>query len=243
VAHQTYILIHGAWLGKFCWAEVTPRLEALGNHILTIDLPAHGDDSTLPENTSLDGYRDAVLELMGDRTDVILVGHSMAGVVISAVAEAVPDRLKALVYLSAYLPRSGESLYQLSSEDSESRVGQYWRQEHPEQYSPAWVAAEGIVEVFGADCPPHYQALLVNRHRPEPVPPLATPVTLSEENYGRVPRYYIETLDDHTVSHLLQTRMLDRVSVRQRFQLPSSHCPFFSMPDRMVDCLTKLEID
>jgi pimeloyl-ACP methyl ester carboxylesterase len=241
VANNTYLLIHGSWLGQFCWAEVITRLESLGNTTIVLDLPAHGDDSTLPEHVSLDSYRDAVIAAIGDRIDIILVGHSMAGVVISAVAEAIPDRLKALVYLCAYLPRSGESLYQLSSEDQESLVGSYWRQEHPEQYSPAWVAREGIVEVFGADCPSHYQDLLLNRHRPEPVPPLATPITLSEARYGSVPRYYIETLADHAVSHQLQTLMLSRVSVRQRFQLPSSHCPFFSMPDRLVDCLTKLE--
>jgi pimeloyl-ACP methyl ester carboxylesterase len=238
---KTYVLIHGSWLGKFCWTEVVPILEKLGHTALTIDLPAHGEDGTPSENASLDGYRDAVIAAIGDRTDVILVGHSMAGVVISAVAEAIPDRLKSLVYLCAYLPRSGESLYQLTSEDQESLVGQYWRQAHPEQYSPAWVATEGIVETFGADCPPQYQDVLVKRHRPEPVPPLATPVTLTETRYGSVPRDYIETLADHAVSHQLQTLMLSRVSVRQRFQLPSSHCPFFSMPDRLVDCLTQLK--
>jgi pimeloyl-ACP methyl ester carboxylesterase len=241
MANNTYVLIHGAWLGKFCWQEVIPMLQSAGHTALALDLPGHGDDGTLPENTSLDGYHDAVIEVIGDRTDVILVGHSMAGVVISAVAEAIPDRIKALVYLSAYLPRSGENLYQLSSEDRGSMVGQYWRQENPEKYSPAWVATEGIVEVFGADCPPHYQDLLVKRHRPEPVPPLSTPVTLTAQRCGSVPRYYIETLADNTVSHQLQTLMLSRVNVKKSFQLPSSHCPFFSMPDRLVDCLTKLE--
>jgi pimeloyl-ACP methyl ester carboxylesterase len=228
---KTYVLIHGSWLGKFCWTEVVPMLEKLGHTALTIDLPAHGEDGTPSENASLDGYRDAVIAAIGDRTDVILVGHSMAGVVISAVAEAIPDRLKSLVYLCAYLPRSGESLYQLTSEDQESLVGQYWRQAHPEQYSPAWVTTEGIVETFGADCPPQYQDVLVKRHRPEPVPPLATPVTLTETRYGSVPRDYIETLADHAVSHQLQTLMLSRVSVRQRFQLPSSHCPFLALPE------------
>jgi pimeloyl-ACP methyl ester carboxylesterase len=238
MTNNTYALVHGSWLGKFCWAKVVPMLETQGHTVLTLDLPAHGDDATPPENTSLESYRDAVLKVIGDRNDVILVGHSMAGVVISAVAEAIPDRIRSLVYLCAYLPRSGESLYQISSEDKDSLVGKYWRQEHPEQYSPAWVAPERIVEVFGADCPPHDQELLVNRHRPEPVPPLATPVTLTAERYGRVPRDYIETLQDRTVSHQLQTLMLSRVSVRQRFQLSSSHCPFFSMPDQLVNCLT-----
>ncbi len=240
MAKEIYVLVHGAWMGKFCWAEVVPRLEALGNTVLTVDLPAHGDDPTPLENASSEGYRDAVLALIGDRDNITLVGHSMAGMVISAVAEAIPAQLKALVYLCAYLPRNGESLYQLSMEDKQSLAGKFWRQEHPENYSPAWIASDGIVEVFGADCPPQYQELLMKRHRPEPVPPFATPVALTEAQYGRVPRYYIETLADRTVSHQLQTLMLSRVSVQQRFQLASSHCPFFSMPDQLVAYLTKL---
>lgn len=85
MANDTYVLVHGSWMGKFCWAEVVPMLEALGSAVLTLDLPAHGDDSTPSEKASLDGYRDAVLAVIGDRNDVTLVGHSMAGMVISAV--------------------------------------------------------------------------------------------------------------------------------------------------------------
>jgi len=93
-------------------------------------------------------------------------------------------------------------------EDKESLAGNYWRQENPENYSPVWISTEGIVEVFGSDCPPQYQELLIEKHCPEPVPPFATPVTLTEDRYGSVPRHYIETLQDRTVSHQLQTLML-----------------------------------
>jgi pimeloyl-ACP methyl ester carboxylesterase len=237
---ETYVLVHGAWMGKFCWTEVASKLEGAGHTVLTLDLPAHGDDATLSEKIELDHYRDAVIQSIGDRTNVILVGHSMAGMVISVVAETIPTQLKALVFVSAYLPRNGESLLQLSQEDTQSRVGAYWRQDDPEHYSPPWIADEGIVEVFCADCSPSVQVIVKSHHRPEPLAPFATPVTLTEGNYGSVPRYYIETLDDHAVSHQLQTLMLNRVTVQQRFQLPSSHSPFFSMPDRLVACLTEI---
>jgi pimeloyl-ACP methyl ester carboxylesterase len=227
-------------MGKFCWAEVVSRLEAAGHTALTLDLPGHGEDATPQGTIALKDYSDAVIRLIGDRTSVILVGHSMAGIPISAVAEAIPAQLKALVFVSAYLPRNGESLLQLSQEDHESHTGSYWRQDDPEHYSPAWIAAEGIVDVFCADCSPQIQNMVKSEHRPEPVPPFATPVPLTESNYGSVPRYYVETLDDHAVSHQLQTLMLGRVTVEKRFQLPSSHSPFFSMPDRLVACLTEV---
>ncbi|MGL5833365.1 MAG: alpha/beta fold hydrolase [Waterburya sp.] len=237
---ETYVLVHGAWMGKFCWDEVVLRLGMAGHTVLTLDLPAHGDDPTPSAEVTLDNYRDAIIQLIGDRTDVILVGHSMGGMPISAVAEAIPRQIKALVFVCAYLPRSGESLLQLSQEDTDSLVSSYWRQDNPEQYSPPWIANEGIVNVFCADCSPQVQKIVVSHHRSEPLSPFASPITLTESNYGSVPRYYIETLDDHAVSHQLQTLMLSRVKVQQRFQLQSSHCPFFSMPDRLVTCLTEI---
>jgi pimeloyl-ACP methyl ester carboxylesterase len=237
---ETYVLVHGAWMGKFCWAEVVSKLESGGHTVEILDLPAHGDDLTPSNAVILESYRDAVIRLIGDRTNVILVGHSMGGIPISAVAETIPDRIKALVFVSAYLPRNGESLLQLSQEDKESHVGSYWRQDDAAHNSPPWIDAEGIVEVFCADCSPELQETIKSRHRPEPLLPFATPVTLTEANYGSVPRYYIETLEDRAVSHQLQTLMLGRVEVKQRFQLPSSHSPFFSMPDRLVAYLTEL---
>jgi pimeloyl-ACP methyl ester carboxylesterase len=238
---ETYVLVHGAWMGKFCWDEVVSKLEAAGHNVLTLDLPAHGDDTTPAEAVTLDKYCDAIIQLIGERPSVILVVHSMAGMPISIVAEAIPHQLQALVFVSAYLPRDGETLLQLSQADRESRVGAYWRQDDPAHYSPPWIAAEGIVEVFCADCSPQIQELVKSRHRPEPLSPFVTPVALTEGNYGSVPRYYVETLDDCAVSHQLQTLMLSRVSTNKRFQLPCSHSPFFSMPDRLVACLTDLQ--
>jgi Tfp pilus assembly protein PilX len=72
------------------------------------------------------------------------------------------------------------------------------------------------------------------------VPPIGTPVTLTEKNYGSVPRYYIETLKDNTISHDLQSLMLFRVTVTKRFQLDASHSPFFSQPDKLAQILLGL---
>lgn len=236
----TYVLVHGAWMGKAAWDLLAPRLEAAGHRAITLDLPAHGADATPAAAAALDGYRDAVIGAIGSARGVVLVGHSMGGMVISAVAERIPEQLQSLVYLCAYLPRSGESLYALSQEDGGSRVGRYWRQEDPARYTPAWIAPEGIVEVFGADCPPALQQLLVEKHHPEPVPPLATPVTLSAERYGRVPRIYIETLNDACVSHQLQQLMIERVGVQARYPLETGHTPFYSAPDALAAVLLGL---
>jgi pimeloyl-ACP methyl ester carboxylesterase len=237
---KTYVLVHGSWMGKFAWDEIKPRLEKAGNMVITLDLPGHGDDPTTTDKLSLEGYKQAVIAAIGTRKEVILVGHSFGGVVISSVAEEIPAQLSKLVFVAGYLPRNGESAYSLSGEDKGSKVGSYWTQADPQNYSPASIKPEGIVEVFCADCPDKYKQLLVAKHRPEAVTPIGTPVALTEKNYSSVPRYYVETLKDNTISHDLQTLMLSRVSVAKRYQLNASHSPFFSQPDKLARILLGL---
>ena len=237
---STYVLVHGSWMGAFAWDEIKPRLERAGHTVISLDLPGHGNDPTPTDKLSLEGYKQAVIAAIGTRKDVVLVGHSFGGVVISSVAEAIPAQLSTLVFIAGYLPRTGESAYSLSNEDKASKVGQYWTQTDPKNFSPASIKSEGIVEVFCADCPAKYKQLIVAKHRAEAVPPIATPVTLTAKNYGSVPRYYIETLKDNTISHGLQTLMLSRVTVSQRFQLNTSHSPFFSQPDKLAAILLGL---
>jgi pimeloyl-ACP methyl ester carboxylesterase len=108
-----FLLIHGACHGGWCWERVAPLLEAAGHSVAAPDLPGHGDDATPMSELSLERYGAFVAELAVSYGPVVLVGHSMAGAVISRAAEAVPDQIERLVYLTAYLPQSGESLASL----------------------------------------------------------------------------------------------------------------------------------
>jgi pimeloyl-ACP methyl ester carboxylesterase len=232
---KTYVLVHGAWSGKYVWAASKAMLERRGDTVMTLDLPSHGGDKTPIEQASLEGYKQAVIDAIGSRNDIILVGHSFGGMVISAVAEAIPEKISKLVYVAAYLPRDGESLLALSQEDKNSKVGMYWNQT---SQTAASIKAEGIAEVFCADCRPAVQQTLVRKHRPEALAPLGTPVTLSAERYGKIPRYYIQTLQDNAVSNQLQKLMLSRTSVVASVEINSSHSPFLSQTKAFVDALS-----
>src|SRR5215510_10551435 len=108
-----FILIHGPWVGAWCWREIVPRLEARGHRATPIDLPGHGNDRTSLETVTLQDYVTCVLQAVDDASDrPILVGHSMGGF-IGQIADVVPDRIHALVYVSALLPPDGSSLMQL----------------------------------------------------------------------------------------------------------------------------------
>lgn len=235
------VLVHGAWMGAASWSAVAADLRARGYPVTAVELPGHGQDPTPPERLSLAAYTDAVLAALPADRPALLVGHSMAGMVISAVAERAPERVAQLVYVAAYLPKDGESLYQISQRDAGSRVGRWWTQADPKNYSPATIRREGIVEVFCDDCGPAERQQLLDTHRAEAVPPLATPVALSAARFGRVPRAYVHTKRDNAVSYDLQKAMLAAAGGAGRvFELDTSHSPMLSQPRALADILAGL---
>lgn len=235
--NQNIFLVHGAWMDAGVWDKVLPLLEAKSCKAIAVNLPGHGYEPTPAKELTLDGYADVVIQAIGKTNNVILVGHSMAGMVISAVAEKIPSQIQKLVYVAAYLPQSGESLYQISQEDKDSNIGNFWRQEDPAQYSPAWIAPEGIKECFAADAPDADLEYLIKRHKAEALGPMATPVTLTPEKFGKVSKHYIYTAKDNAVSYALQQKMVARVKVQQTAELVTSHTPFFSQPKLLAELI------
>src|SRR5262249_44459260 len=107
-----FVLVHGGWHGGWCWRRVAPPLRAAGHAVYTPTLTGLGERAHLATPaTGLDTHIRDVLGVLAyeDLRDVILVGHSMAGMVVTGVAERAPDRLAHLVYLDATVPRDGES--------------------------------------------------------------------------------------------------------------------------------------
>ncbi len=109
---STYVLVHGAWHSGRCWERVVPSLVSAGHRVLAPSLTGHGDKAHLlgPE-VGLDTHVDDIAGLIAeeDLTDVILVGHSYAGLVVSSAANRIPERIAHLVYLDAMVPEDGEN--------------------------------------------------------------------------------------------------------------------------------------
>jgi pimeloyl-ACP methyl ester carboxylesterase len=232
------VLVHGAWMGASSWDRVAADLRARGLSVKAVDLPGHGADPTPADKLTLAGYVDTVLAAMPADGRAVLVGHSMAGMLISAAAERAPGRVAKLVYVSAYLPQNGQSLYQLSAGDADSLIGKYWTQAEPQAYSPATIRAEGIAVAFCADCTAADQQNLVATHKAEAVPPLGTPVALSGARFGSVPRIYVHTLKDRAVSFALQQRMLVAAGGAARVvTLDTSHLPMLTQPIAVADVI------
>ena len=113
----TFVLVHGAWHGGWCWKKVAPLLRQAGAEVHAPTLSGLGDRAHLSEHLDpaaidLDLHRQDVVRLLEyeDLMDVILVGHAYAGMVITSVAETCPERLQHLVYVNGVVPNDGEAM-------------------------------------------------------------------------------------------------------------------------------------
>ncbi len=234
-----FLLVHGAWHGGWCWERLEAEFHARHLGYSIIDLPGLGDDTTPPEEIDLAAYTERVaryvLEL--DRP-VELVGHSMAGAVITEVAEQVPGFLSGLIYLCAFLPRNGETLAGLGREDRDAGLdAALVRGDDP---ATLVVAPDAARELFYHDCRSEDAEAAIARLRPQVIAPLHDPVRSTEEHWGRVPRSYVVCNDDRAISPAMQRRMVERTPCDPVIELASGHSPFYSNPAALAAALEQI---
>ena len=233
-----FLLIHGACHGGWCWERVTPLLEAVRHSVVAPDLPGHGDDKTPMSELSLEQYGEFIAELATTNGPVVLVGHSMAGAVISRAAEVAPDQIKRLVYLTAYIPKSEESLASLTRRDTEA------------------LTASERVEIDGVECftiprdaarRAFYQdandadfETAMARVRSEPVSIFREKFVFTEDGFNRVPRAYIHCTQDRAIGYALQRKMAWDTACAPILTLESGHSPFVTMPQELAEALLSL---
>lgn len=119
-ARRDYLLVHGAWHGGWCWRRVSDRLMSAGHRVFAPSLTGLGDRRhLLNREVNLETHIQDIIELIGteELRDVILVGHSYGGIVITGVAARVHERLKQLVYLDSVLVEDGDSWSSAHSAD------------------------------------------------------------------------------------------------------------------------------
>jgi pimeloyl-ACP methyl ester carboxylesterase len=133
----TFVLVHGAWHGSWCWKRVRKKLLNLGHDVFTPTLTGIGERShLLSPQVNLDTHIDDIVNLMRweELTDVVLCGHSYGGAVITGAADRMPARIRTLVYLDAFLLEHGQSVHDAlpathrdNQLDLATRLGDGWR--------------------------------------------------------------------------------------------------------------------
>ena len=233
-----FLLIHGSWHGAWCWYKVAPILKGEGHQVTIPDLPGRTRHRRPLQAIGLKQMVRSVLPSLttGEKTTIVV--HSRYGVLASALAEAVPDRIARTIYLASFMLTDGQTAGSCFRWDrgsllrphvSISKLG-LWDALHPDIYR------DGLYH----DCSPDDNALAHSLLCREPLRPALARVSLSADRYGRVPRAYIRLSEDRAVTPALQDRCIDRTPVDRVETIKASHSAYFSQPETLARTILSL---
>lgn len=182
----TFVLVHGAWHGGWCWRFVAPALRHAGHDVYTPTLTGLGERAHLVRpGINLDLHVQDVLALleMEDLHDIVLLGHSYGGMVITGVADRCPARIRRLVYLDAFVPENGKCAldYIVPARAAEFRK----EGEQSGWISPPPLSLWGIIQ-------PEHISFAKPRESNQPFQAFNQPIQLKNETaFARFPKTYI----------------------------------------------------
>jgi pimeloyl-ACP methyl ester carboxylesterase len=231
----TFVLVHGACHGGWCWEKIVPLLQARGYKVHAPDLPGLGKDPTPPAHVTLADNVEKICRLLDKIEDpVVLVGHALGGVTIGQVAEARRRKLKALVYVCGLMPPSGTASRDLTAADPDMLFRRS-REMSPDGLTYSFARAQ-VATLFYEDVSPEDRYRAMERLRPQPLSISTTPVTLTEERFGSVPRWYIECTHDNAIRIARQRAMVKAIPCKV-ITMECGHSPFYSSPEELTEHL------
>jgi len=197
-----------------------------------------GADATPASEVTLESWANFIVSLAPADSPCVLVGHSLGGAVISRVAELIPERIRTLVYVSAYLLPAGATVAESARGDAESLIAPNMV---PVLRGVTCALRDEVVgDTFFGACTREDREFAVERISPQPLKPLVTPLEVSTARFGTVPRAYVETMRDRAVSLSAQRRMLAKLPCAPVFTLDSDHSPFLSQPEALARILISI---
>jgi pimeloyl-ACP methyl ester carboxylesterase len=228
------VLVHGAWGGAWIWRRVLPGLRAAGHEVHAVTLTGDGERAHLRHaGISLRTHIADVVGLVDaeELSDVVLVGHSYAGQVITGAADALAGRIQQLIYVDAMVPLPGEG----------------WGSQHPPEVvveRQAAAAAKGNAlpppdpAAFGLTGPD--RDWLLRRQVPHPFGPYREPMPFDADRWRALPRAFIDC-----TSPAYPTIAAARRRVREQgdwtlVEMPAGHCPMVSTPAQFTTVLLAL---
>jgi len=232
-----YILIHGAWEESRIWDDVSPVLLQNGHAVTAVDMPGHGANSQPISDVTLANYVEAVADAIRQLDHkIVLVGHSMAGAVISQVAELIPEKIERLIYVAAFLLEDGGSVLEAMQSDAAGEL--LPAIVFAEDQSYASVPVEALRRVGFHDV----EETVIERILPlmaerQATEPFMAKVVVSDDNFGSVPKTYIRTAIDKVTTPALQDRMIANWNVESVLDLESGHFPAFSVPEKLAELM------
>lgn len=232
---KTFILVHGAWHASWCWRHIVPLLKAQGHEVLTFDLPGRGQQSILT-GIQLATHVDALLQLINTcHQPVTLVGHSMAGIVISQAAEYCPHLIDTLIYIAAFLPRNNDSLVKLASQFTQPGLSTEIKIDQTNN-AISLAASPQIKALLFNQCKTEDISFALSQLQNEPMQPFFDKVRLSAKKFGSVKKWYVECIHDLSIS-LTDQRRMHQTTDCTVVALDADHSPYFSNPTGLAAIL------
>ena len=234
----TFVLVHGGGHGGWCWKWTASALRNRGHEVHTPTLTGFGERSHLAAcATSFATFVDDVANLMRfeDLHEVILVGHSMGGVVIPRVAEAVADRVERVVWLTAAVCGDGERLVDVIPASP-------WvaRAVTLDEDGTAHTDPDRILDAILPDATPAQRTFVRDRHLPYPPHALVEPGRLTAFLALGRPTAYVTATEDRTIAPEVQQRMADRLPGARRAEIRAAHDCMITEPDAVARILAEM---
>lgn len=209
------------------------------------DLPGHGSDETPLKMVTMRSYTERVEQVLGGLEEpAILAGHSLGGAVVSQVCEYRPEKVRKAVYLCAFLLRDGESIWRHESPPPEAvAVASVLSTDNlrlDEKQRTLDIDPAVIPEGFYNGCSAEDIAGAKARWKAEPLAPMLTALSLTEDRFGIVPRAYISCRNDRVIPHAAQELMCRLSPCDVAGTMECGHSPFLSHPEALADRLVQI---
>lgn len=230
---MTFVLVHGGAHGAWCWERMLPHL---AGDALALDLPGRGTHPAPLEEVTIDDWVDAVVDaisgLAADR--VVLVGHSLAGMVLPRVAGRIPERLERLVFVSCSVPPEGRGVLDLLPPEIRPLA-----EENLHNHSASVVPEELARAMFCSDMDEEQTRFVLDRLVPEAGSPLREPSRLGGLESG-VPMTYVKLMQDTILSPSLQDEIIATLGSAEVVELEAGHDAMVSQPEALAGLLNDL---
>jgi pimeloyl-ACP methyl ester carboxylesterase len=234
---KTFVLIHGAWHGGWCWKRVVRNLRARGHEVYAPSLTGAGARKHLlsPE-VGMDTYTQDVVNLIEseDLNDVILVGHSAAGVPISKAAESIYRRLRALVYIDAVVLPSGKSMFDVFPPQWVTDMRGNAEEEGQGYFITTGLAM--IMPFFASDFDEDDKRWLSAKMTAQAIKPYEDTVDLDRFYELATPRTYIHCTKSQAG---LQRKTVEKLGMTY-LEIDAGHDPMISQPEALAALLADL---
>jgi pimeloyl-ACP methyl ester carboxylesterase len=235
---KIYLFIHGALRGAWLWDRVIPLIQKKGGaKAIAIDLPGHGKRAAERAGVDMSAYINDIISYIKKQnlSDIVLVGHSMSGIIISRVVEEVPERIRHLVYLAAVVPRDGDALIDLLTKERQETLRKL-----EGKATEIYGTLDALRPLYFTDLPDGEEKdSFLKQLTPQPLAAFFEKIPLKRFYSLKIPRTYVLGLRDKSLPPELTRGFAERLGVKP-IEIDAGHDMMISRPEEVAEVLLNM---